>query len=618
MTNEFILNMMSDVDPALISRAEAPVRTYKKPIFRVALIAAVIALILTACTAALGVSYTAQTVKRVEQIYPHYDGTVLHFVQIMLTEDPNPISGLLSEDTKQAIGSIITALRQSGDENEQTEVGTEDSEQDSRDPGQSDDSEHQTEPPTETEKPTDTEKVTSPAEDEAIFVHSSYDHLTMVAGEREIDVFTLDTYDQWRKKVEVTDPEVTHLKFCGWLSFVHSTPGTYGYRIDDGDIVYDKNFSKEPEDMVYTVSSYMGGKSCSRMEILIPVGDLAPGEHKVNICVKAANGCESNLVIFTVVIPDGTDQTGPDITDEPPAEGWSEGLEYIERTQNGETVYVVSGIGTCTDTELYIPPTYQGCPVVEISMNAFSLNKDITLVVLPSTIRKIGSNAFQECSSLQAVEFNQGLESIGDMAFRSTSLKQVVLPDSVTSLGWLVFASCRKLESAVLSKGLEAVGESMFSEDTALQSVTIPEGIEVVSRYAFYKCSMLETVVLPDSVTKIDYAAFELCGTQNGFHITLPKNLSVVNTSIFSQSGLVEIVIPESHTQIGEAMFMGCQDLRAVTLPAELQSIGRLAFSECDNLQKVEFYGTQEDWEAIEMPSNVRNQLTPLVEYVTE
>ena len=33
MTNEFILNMMSDVDPALISRAEAPVRTYKKPIF---------------------------------------------------------------------------------------------------------------------------------------------------------------------------------------------------------------------------------------------------------------------------------------------------------------------------------------------------------------------------------------------------------------------------------------------------------------------------------------------------------------------------------------------------------------------------------------------------------
>lgn len=63
---------------------------------------------------------------------------------------------------------------------------------------------------------------------------------------------------------------------------------------------------------------------------------------------------------------------------------------------------------------------------------------------------------------------------------------------------------------------------------------------------------------------------------------------------------------------------MGCQDLRAVTLPAELQSIGRLAFSECDNLQKVEFYGTQEDWEAIEMPSNVRNQLTPLVEYVTE
>lgn len=458
MTNEFLLSVMSDVDSDLLERAEAPVPLRQKPFFRIVLIAATVALVLSLSITALGVSYVTATVKRVEQSYPEYDGTVLHFVQIILTEDDNVISDLLSEDTKAALGGVIAALRESWNgSSEESEI---DSESETRDPDHGTDDETQTEDTTKDEQTTEPEQTTTkPAEDEAIFVHSSYDRLSMVAGENEIDVFTLDTYEQWRKRVEVTDPEVTHLKFRGWLSFVHSTPGTYGYRIDDGEIVYDKAFSQEPEDMVHTVSAYMGGKSCSRMEILIPVDDLAPGEHKVYICVKAANGRESNLVIFTVIIPDNSDQTEPEpeITDEPPVQGWSEGLEYTEQTQNGETVYVVSGIGTCTDTALYIPPTYQGCRVVEIQMNAFSLNKNITLVVLPSTIRKIGQLAFLECSNLQAVEFNQGLESIGD---------------------W--------------------------------------------------------------------------------------------------------------------------------------------AFSECDNLQKVMFYGTQEDWDAIEMPDDVREQLTPLVVYVTE
>lgn len=36
-----------------------------------------------------------------------------------------------------------------------------------------------------------------------------------------------------------------------------------------------------------------------------------------------------------------------------------------------QTYYIVKGIGTCTDTEIVIPATYQTLPVKEIAADAF-------------------------------------------------------------------------------------------------------------------------------------------------------------------------------------------------------------------------------------------------------
>ena len=55
--------------------------------------------------------------------------------------------------------------------------------------------------------------------------------------------------------------------------------------------------------------------------------------------------------------------------------------------------YTVSGIGTCTDTEILIPTTYNGLPVVSVEASAFLNNTAITSVVLPDGITSIGENA---------------------------------------------------------------------------------------------------------------------------------------------------------------------------------------------------------------------------------
>ena len=588
MTNLFLFEAMSEIDFDLIERAEAPVPLRKKPLFRVALIAASLALTLTVCSVSAGVAGTVavgvQYEKYVAQNYPEYDGTLLHFAQILLTEDENVLSSLLDDDLKHALGGAIAALRQSlegagGDES------TADYEQQTEDPElRTEEDEHRddngldgkqtestdTQVQTQTTKPEETTK--APVEDSTIFVHSSFDQLCMVAGEREIDVFHGDDYSKWRNKVEVTDPEVTHLKFRGWLAFAQSTPGTYGYSVDYGESVFDKSFSREPEDMVYVVSSYMGGQSCSRMEILIPIADLAPGEHKVMICVKSVKGYESNIVIFTLIMPGeqgGDRETESETTDEPPEDSWSKGLAYEEQTRNGEIVYVVSGIGSCKDKEIIIPPTYRGYPVVAIGKEAF-FNVLIDFVSVPSTVKEIGEYAFFNCS-VKRVE---------------------------------------------LSEGVEVIGDSAFADAYYLEEINFPSTLKTIGSYAFCATDLTQ-VILPDSVTEVHGHAFTSC-----LHVTeirLSANLTEIKAYMLEGVYNVKsIELPRGIERIGEWAFMQCSRLETVTLYHGVLQIDDNIFEYCEDIKEIRFVGTQAEWESIDMSKKTREQLTPLVVYVEE
>ena len=87
------------------------------------------------------------------------------------------------------------------------------------------------------------------------------------------------------------------------------------------------------------------------------------------------------------------------------------------------TGYIVTGIGTCTDTEIVIPDMYNGLPVVEIDDWAFCYCDSLTSVVIPDSVTEIGSHAFAACYNLTSV----------------------VIPDSVTEIGAWAFNGCSNL-----------------------------------------------------------------------------------------------------------------------------------------------------------------------------
>ena len=562
MTNQTLFELMSEIDFDLIERAEAPVPLRKKPVFRVAMIAAALALVLTLSTVSAGVAGTVAVTVRyvdyVEQNYPEYDGTLLHFAQILLTEDENLISSLLTEDAKHAIDGAIAALRENwgGIGGEQSKESTEEPEEQTS--GQE----------SKTERGEDSTETIEPSR---VFVHSSFDSLSLIAGDEEKVLFTLDTYSQWLHQVTLDDPNVTHIKLRGWLAFADPEPGIYGYSIDGGEKIYDLAFSQEAEEMVHVVSSYHGGKSCSRMEILVPVSDLAPGKHDVALRAKASGGAERTFLSFTVIVPDGGEETEtePEITDEEPEQGWSKGLEYTKETQDGKTVYVVSGIGECKDTDVYIPPTYRGYPVVAIGKEAF-FNVLIDFVSVPSTVKEIEEYAFFNCS-VKRVE---------------------------------------------LSEGVEVIGDSAFADAYYLEEINFPSTLKTIGSYAFCATDLTQ-VILPDSVTEVHGHAFTSC-----LHVTeirLSANLTEIKAYMFEGVRNVKnIELPRGIERIGEWAFMQCSRLETVTLYHGVLQIDDNIFEYCEDIKEIRFIGTQAEWESIDMSKKTREQLTPLVVYVEE
>ena len=123
----------------------------------------------------------------------------------------------------------------------------------------------------------------------------------------------------------------------------------------------------------------------------------------------------------------------------------SVGLEYA---QNSDGTYAVTGIGTCTDTEIIIPATYNGKAVTSIGNYAFLICISLTEIVIPDSVTSIGRDAFAYCSSLTSVVIPDSVTSIENYAFRDCeSLTEIVIPDSVTSIGEGAFCLCDNLMS---------------------------------------------------------------------------------------------------------------------------------------------------------------------------
>ncbi len=122
-----------------------------------------------------------------------------------------------------------------------------------------------------------------------------------------------------------------------------------------------------------------------------------------------------------------------------------DGLEFT-LSDDGKSYYV-SGIGNYKSLDVVIPSEYKGLPVTVIGADAFSNNKDITSVTIPSSVTVIGENAFKNCDGIVEATIPEGVVTISDNAFFACkALEKITIPHSVISIGEKAFSNCGVLE----------------------------------------------------------------------------------------------------------------------------------------------------------------------------
>jgi len=221
--------------------------------------------------------------------------------------------------------------------------------------------------------------------------------------------------------------------------------------------------------------------------------------------------------------------------------------EYIQKltVEEGNGVYYSSGncliqkegdILLHGAGEVVIPES-----VKEIAAYAFSYNTTAKSVTIPKGISVIREFAFEGCSALVSVKFEDGslCKTIERFVFRDCkALSDVELPTAIEDLGACAFENCQALTKFTVPASIKNFGEGIFQGCIELSDVTILAQLTTIPKQTFYQCKNLEKLTLPESVTEIGSRAFSY--------------------------GLTEINIPKACKRFEGQAFYGCINLRTI------------------------------------------------------
>ena len=108
--------------------------------------------------------------------------------------------------------------------------------------------------------------------------------------------------------------------------------------------------------------------------------------------------------------------------------------------------YKVSLGMAVTAKNITIPSTYNGKPVTYIREEGFTAAELLVSINIPASVKRIGDNAFADCTNLTSVTFQSGsqLETMTGF-YRCTALTSIRIPANVTRIDASAFSGCENL-----------------------------------------------------------------------------------------------------------------------------------------------------------------------------
>lgn len=256
--------------------------------------------------------------------------------------------------------------------------------------------------------------------------------------------------------------------------------------------------------------------------------------------------------------------------------------------------------------------------------------------VIPSNITSIGVRAFNGCINLEKLTLSDSIETIKAGAFAETKkLDTITIPKSIVNVynyfsisgigsGTIGPFQNSGLEYAIIEDGAEIIPDYIFYKATNLKNISMPKSIKTIEKYAFYECNSLnfidfkkvETIGsysfgnsgiselnLPSTIENIGECAFVYC--KNLVNINLKNIYASFGKNCFAGCSSIEsFTFPYYMTNIPSNFLLNCSSLKSISLYKSINSIESSAFSGCNSLSDVNYEGTLEDRNNIDIRTN--------------
>lgn len=325
---------------------------------------------------------------------------------------------------------------------------------------------------------------------------------------------------------------------------------------------------------------------------------------------------ENNDTLKSVIIPDTVTEIGNLAFYD------CDSLESVVISDN--LTYIDSNVfNNCSSLESVTLPAN----LESIYWGAFAHCPSLKSITLPDTLVSIGEDSFAYCYALENLKLPESISYIGDGAFYGTpwqaenpliilsdgsllyvdeSVTELDIPDTVNYIGRGALHNCRKLERVNIPDSVKSIDSYAFWGCKSLKSVDIPSSVAFIGNYAFENCNSLEAINVDPGCpnnSSLDGVLFDkeqtelLCYpiAKPDEEYTIPDTVTRIQGEAFAgpsyntaASKLKKVTVPESVTDLGNAVFRNSQSLETVVLPDTLKTLGGYqTFTNCTSLKNI-------------------------------
>ena len=264
--------------------------------------------------------------------------------------------------------------------------------------------------------------------------------------------------------------------------------------------------------------------------------------------------------------------------------------------------------------------------------NLYDWGKGVFVLKFDGDVTSVGYQAFQTSSSdtnttlrqLRLAMLPNSVTSLGDGAFRSTTIVNIRLSENLISIGQLAFDNCHQLIDITIPESVTTIGKDAFSYCGKLQKFygkfaskdnccLVIDGVlhRTVSKFTTNKYTLPEEVkwfgdgciyiktanfsfTIPDSVEGLGTNVNTITESSSAIKTLTGKFVvdsrsMVIDGVLCGAAGyqLANYKMPEGITKVAQMLMYNCSYLQEVWIPKSVKIIGASAFRDCSKLKFV-------------------------------